>query len=143
MRHWAFLSSAIVAVVSSTAVLTAQQARTVWDGVYTQAQADRGEKLYVERCAQCHGEALTGMEAAPALTGTSFYGNWEGETLQALFDRMRTSMPPDKPGSLSRAQAAEIVAYILRVGRYPAGEMPLDGAEGLSLITIRMYKPQQ
>ena len=143
MRHWAFLSSVIVAVVSSTAVLRAQQARTVWDGVYTQAQADRGEKLYAERCAQCHGDALTGMEAAPALTGTSFYGNWEGETLQALFDRMRTSMPPDKPGSLSRAQAAEIVAYILRVGRYPAGEMPLDGAEGLSLITIRMYKPQQ
>ena len=134
---------AIVAVgAAGGAAVTAQQPRTVWDGVFTVAQANRGESLYADGCARCHGDTLGGLEAAPPLTGTAFYTNWEGETLQALFERMRTSMPPDKPGSLSRAQATELVAHLLRVGGYPAGEMPLDAA-GLSLTTIRMYKPQK
>src|SRR5687767_9426522 len=80
---------------------TSSQPATVWDRVYTVEQADRGEKLYADRCAQCHGDGLAGIEAAPALTGLTFYDKWEGETVEALFDRMRT-MPPDKPGSLTR-----------------------------------------
>jgi hypothetical protein len=82
------------------------------------------------------------MEAAPALAGTSFYSNWEGETLEALFDRIRMSMPQDKPGSLSRPQNADILAHILKVGGYPAGTAALDGQPGaLARTTIRMYKP--
>jgi mono/diheme cytochrome c family protein len=114
---------------------------TIWDGVYTIEQADRGEKIYAERCAPCHGDGLGGIEAAPALTGLPFYDKWEGETLQPLFDRMRT-MPPDKPGSLTRAQTADVLAHLLRVGAYPAGERPLDStAAALSRITLRMYRP--
>jgi mono/diheme cytochrome c family protein len=117
-------------------------AATIWDRVYSAEQADRGETLYAERCAQCHGDGLGGIEAAPALTGLIFYEKWEGETLQALFDRVRT-MPPDKPGSLARAQAADLLAHILRAGGYPAGETPLDStAAALSRITLRMYRPQ-
>ncbi|HEV8395172.1 MAG TPA: cytochrome c [Vicinamibacterales bacterium] len=122
--------------------LTAQSTRTVWDGIYTEEQAARGEKLYTERCGKCHGDTLGGQEAAPALTGTAFYSNWEGEALEALFDRMRSTMPQDKPGSLSRAQNADILAHLLHVGGYPAGTMPLDGQSGaLTTVTIRMYKP--
>ena len=117
---------------------------TVWDGVYTREQADRGEKTYVDRCAKCHGDALQGVEAAPALVGTTFYTTWEGETLDALFQRMRMSMPQDSPGSLSRAQNADILAHILRVGGYPAGQSPLDAQGGaLTRITILMYRPQR
>ena len=122
--------------------VNAQQPRTVWDGIYTEEQAARGDVLYADRCARCHGDTLAGMEAAPALTGTAFYSNWEGEALEALFERMRSSMPQDKPGSLSRAQNADIMAHMLRVGGYPAGTAPLEGQAGsLAQVTIRMFRP--
>ena len=132
---------ASVAVAASGLVL-AQPPRTIWDGVYNEAQAERGQKLYAEHCARCHGDTLAGMEAAPALTGTTFYSNWEGETLQPLFERIRTSMPPDKPGSISRAQLADILSHILRTGGFPPGETPLDAQGALAAIVIRMYKPR-
>ena len=125
------------------AVFAAQQI-TVWDGVYTREQADRGGKLYTERCARCHGDALQGIESAPALVGSVFYNNWEGETLDALFERMRTSMPLDRPGSLTRTENADILAYMLSSAEYPAGKMTLD-AQGAALTRVRvlMYRPAQ
>ena len=126
-----------------TATVTVAQQLTTWDGVYTTAQADRGEKLYTERCARCHGDTLQGVEAAPALAGPAFYGNWDGETLDALFQRIRTSMPQDSPGSLTRAENADVLAYMLRVAKYPAGMVPLDGQGGaLTRIRVLMYRPQ-
>ena len=120
----------------------AQTPRTVWDRIYTNEQAERGATLYADRCAKCHGDGLGGVESAPALTGSVFYSNWEGETLDSLFERMRSSMPADKPGSLSRAQNADLLAHILNVGGYPAGDAALDGQAGaLTTVTIRMYKP--
>ena len=120
----------------------AAQTRTVWDGVYTEEQAARGEKVYAERCSRCHGDTLGGVEAAPALTGTTFYSNWEGETLEALADRIRTTMPQDKPGSLTRAQNADLLAYVLKVGGYPAGPAALEGQAGaMATVTVRLYKP--
>ncbi len=124
------------------AAIAAQTPRTVWDGIYTEEQAARGETIYAERCAKCHGDTLAGQEAAPALTGATFYSNWEGEALEPLFDRIRSTMPQDKPGSLSRAQNADILAHMLHAGGYPSGSTPLDGQAGaLSTVTIRMYKP--
>ena len=124
------------------AATAAQTARTVWDGVYSEDQAARGATLYADRYARCHGDGLGGVESAPALTGTAFYSNWEGETLESLFERMRSSMPADKPGSLSRAQNADVLAHMLKVSGYPAGATALDGQAGaLTTIAIRMYKP--
>jgi S-disulfanyl-L-cysteine oxidoreductase SoxD len=142
MDRRVLLAAAALVVVGLTLTLTAQSPRTLWDGVYSEEQAARGEKLYGERCGKCHGDTLGGVEAAPALTGTTFYSNWEGEMLEALSDRIRTTMPQDKPGSLTRAQNADILAYILRVGEYPAGPAPLDSQAGaMAAITVRMYKP--
>ena len=140
----AYLGAILItgATLAASALALAQPVRTIWDGVYNEAQAARGEQLYAAHCSRCHGNTLAGMEAAPALTGTTFYSNWEGETLQALFDRIRTSMPPDKPGSVSRAQIADILAHVLRVGGFPAGQMPLDAQGPLAAIAIRMYKPR-
>ena len=130
-------------VVFVMAVAVSGQAqKTVWDGVYTEEQAKRGSDVYAEKCAMCHGDSLGGVESAPALTGPAFYANWEGESLNALFERIRMSMPQDNPGSLSRAQNADIVAHILRAGGYPAGSMPLDGQAGaLTPIKVLTYKP--
>ena len=133
---------ALALVASAGLGIAAQTPRTVWDGLYTEEQAARGEKLYADRCSKCHGDTLGGQEAAPALTGATFYSNWEGENLEALLDRIRTTMPQDKPGSLSRAQNADILAHLLHAGGFPAGAMPIDGQAGaLSTVTIRMYKP--
>ena len=119
-----------------------QQQSTIWDGVYSSEQAARGKKLYAERCANCHGDGLQGVEMAPALTGPTFYSTWEGETLNALFERMRVSMPLDAPGSLSRAQNADILAHVLETGGYPAGSTALDPQAGaLTRIKVLMYRP--
>jgi quinoprotein glucose dehydrogenase len=124
-------------------VAAAQQPQTVWSGVFTREQADRGQKIYERECARCHADDLTGIEAAPALIGANFAATWEGTSLDMLFERMRSSMPQDKPGSLSRAENADTLAYMLRVSGFPAGEMPLEGnPAALMQITFRSYRPQ-
>ena len=136
------LLPALTLAFGVAATMAAQPSRTVWDGIYTDEQAARGEVLYAEQCAKCHGDTLGGQESAPALTGTTFYSNWEGEMLEPLFDRLRTTMPQDKPGSLSRSQNADILAHMLKAGGFPAGATPLNGQAGaMASITIRMYKP--
>jgi mono/diheme cytochrome c family protein len=102
--------------------------RTVWDGVYTGEQAKRGEAAFVEACSNCHGRTLEGADMTPALTGGAFMSNWDGLTLGDLFDRIRISMPADRPGSLSRQEDADVVAYILQFNQFPAGkeELPRD-----------------
>jgi mono/diheme cytochrome c family protein len=145
-RHHLLRVTAAGAAVCFLAALgsgiAAQTPRTIWDGIFTDEQEGRGAALYATHCASCHGDGLGGVESAPALTGTTFYANWEGESLEALFERMRSSMPADKPGSLSRAQNADILAHMLKVGGYPAGTTALDGQAGaLAPIAIRMYRP--
>ena len=127
---------------AAAGAISGQAQKTVWDGVYTEEQAKRGAAVYAEKCAMCHGDSLGGVESAPALTGPGFYANWEGETLNALFERIRTTMPQDDPGSLSRVQNADIVAHVLRVGGYPAGGTALEGQAGaLTAIKVLTYKP--
>ena len=111
----AVVSAGVMVLAAATA---AQTARTVWDGVYSEEQATRGATLDADRCARCHGDGLGGVESAPALTGTASSSNREGETLESLFERMRSSMPADKPGSLSRAQNADVLAHMLKVSGY-------------------------
>jgi len=138
------LISGSVIVVLAVLIASAQPKRTIWDRVYTAAQAGRGEKLYAEQCAQCHGEGLTGVEMAPPLTGDMFNSNWEGVPLSDLFERIRMSMPQNKPGSLTRAQTADILAHMLKVGGFPAGEQELDGQPGaLTGTKFLTYKPQE
>jgi S-disulfanyl-L-cysteine oxidoreductase SoxD len=128
--------------VAAVGVGLAQGQKTTWDKIYTSEQAARGEKLYADSCASCHGESLGGVEMAPPLAGDTFNGNWEGVALNDLFERMRTSMPQNKPGSLSRAQNADILAHMLKVGGFPAGDVPLDGQAGaLMQIKFVTYKP--
>ena len=104
---------------------------------YTAAQAERGRALYQQQCAGCHGADLAGVEMAPSLAGGEFIDRWTGQSLAALFERIRTTMPKGKPGSLSREANADITAYILSANRFEAGssELPPDVA-ALSRATI-------
>jgi S-disulfanyl-L-cysteine oxidoreductase SoxD len=124
------------------AVAFAQDAtRSVWDGVYTQEQADRGRPLYNQHCASCHADTLMGGEMSPPLVGGEFLSNWNGLTLGELFERIRTTMPQNKPGKLSREVNSDITAYILSVNKFPTGKAELPhSAEFLKDIRIESEK---
>jgi hypothetical protein len=116
---------------------------TVWDGVYTEEQANKGGALYRLNCAMCHGETLDGIDTAAALKGDLFNASWNGATLDQLSDRIRLSMPLDRPASLSRNQVADIIAYILRVNQFPTGAMSLDAsADALARVKYESVRPQ-
>ena len=118
------------------------QTRTTWSGVYSAAQAARGEAAYPEHCSSCHGTDLSGGGFAPALNGTTFNSAWNDLTLDDLLDRIRTTMPQDKPGTLSRAVSADIVTFILQKGGFPAGETELaPQQENLKQIAFKATKP--
>jgi quinoprotein glucose dehydrogenase len=115
---------------------------SVWDGVYTEAQAQRGKDLYTTHCVACHGETLEGNGPVKPLSGPDFAANWNGLTMGDMLERTRTSMPLDKPGTLSRQQIADVLAFVLSVNKMPAGttELPRQ-AEILSGITFLAQKP--
>jgi mono/diheme cytochrome c family protein len=103
----------------------AQDPHSVWDGVYTEQQATRGGGFYTRSCGNCHGANLEGADMSPALTGGAFLSNWDGSTVGDLFERIRVSMPADRPGTLARQEIADIVAFILTSNRFPAGKTEL------------------
>ena len=134
---------AIGLVVVLAATVYAQQAASVWDGVYTVEQAKRGKALYGKECASCHGAALDGTGQAPPLAGADFKKDWNGQTVDDLFEKMQTSMPADQPGRLSREQNADILAFLLTFNGFPSGakELPTDAA-ALQKIRFDSAKPK-
>jgi cytochrome c len=120
----------------------AQSPRSVWDGVYNEAQAKRGEAVFIDACANCHGRNLEGADMTPPLTGGAFMSNWDGLSVGDLADRIRISMPLDRPGSLTRQDNADAVAYILKFNQFPAGseEMPRD-IPALKQIAFKASRP--
>jgi cytochrome c len=123
--------------------LNAQEGpRTVWDAVYNETQAKRGEAIFVDACSNCHGRTLEGADMTPPLTGGAFMANWDGLSVGDLADRIRSSMPLDRPGSLSRQDNVDVVAYILRFNQFPAGkdELPRE-IQTLKQIVFKAQKP--
>jgi quinoprotein glucose dehydrogenase len=95
------------------------------EGAYTAEQASRGEQIYAARCSACHGENLGGVEMAPALAGTNFRQSWEKQPLLTLAQRIRTTMPPTAPNSLSVAQVTDLVSLLLKANEIRAGNVAL------------------
>lgn len=139
------ISIAIAAIVLMGGIypaLHAQPPRTVWDGVYSEAQAARGAALYDKECGSCHGPGANGGSMAPALVGPAFSANYDGQTLADLFDRNKNSMPPGKEGQLSLEVNADITAYILQCNKFPAGEKDMPSQSMmLKLIQYLAEKP--
>jgi len=131
------LRAGVLILLIAVSWMVAAEPRSVWDGVYTKAQATRGDKLYREACARCHGENLAGGDEAPELAGADFREIWKGKAAVGLTDAIRKRMPSDGPGILSRQESADLAAYILSENDYPAGqkELPIDDA---SLQDIRI-----
>jgi mono/diheme cytochrome c family protein len=114
---------------------------SVWDGVYTAEQTRRGETAYLQTCASCHGTALEGGDMTPPLVGGAFTSNWNDLTVGDLFDRIRTTMPLDNPGRLSRTQTADVIAFVLKANNWPAGATELPADSALKQIRIAAVKP--
>jgi mono/diheme cytochrome c family protein len=136
-----FLAIACALVISFFYGVVRAQDKTVWDGVYSDAQAKRGETIFADKCSKCHGADLSGGDA-PGLVGSEFGGNWDDLSLGDLADRIRVGMPQDNPQSLTRDQVADLVALILNRNRMPAGQADLPGqAEPLKAIKYKANKP--
>ena len=138
--------------------------RSVWDGVYTKEQANRGRPVYGKYCTECHGDTpvalapvrpnqmllegqldflrvsdpdVGGFASAPPLSGGVFLRGWKGQTVGNLYQYARTAMPQETPGSLTDQQYADIIAYMFNLSSLPAGEneLPPD-AQQLNMIVI-------
>ena len=124
----------LVAVVTSPTLRA--QARTARDGVYSAAQATRGQATYKDKCAPCHGEMLEGL-LGPPLAGDEFLKAWANQPLSELANKIEKTMPQSDPGSLMRPDVIDLVAHILQVGKFPAGQAALPaGDDALKLITL-------
>jgi len=104
--------------------------RTIWDGVFTQAQADRGRDQYRKSCASCHKADLLGESAAPPLAGPEFSQRWVGSNVDDLVTTIRRSMPQDAPDSLGTPAYVDLVSYLLSVSGSPAGASDLPVESG-------------
>ncbi len=132
----------ILALCGAGTGVAARQARSVWDGVYTLEQAQRGAPLYQQSCAECHGPDMSGGEMSPGLVGGEFVWNWNGLSVGDLFERLRVSMPQGEPGSVSRQEKADILAFLLEANDFPAGDTELANRTGmLRGITFLVEKP--
>jgi len=106
---------------------------SVWSGVYTAAQNQRGEELHAGVCIMCHGPRLNGagqpeMPPSPAIAGNALLQKFSGANVAALFLIVRKTMPPDAPGTLTDQQAIDAIAHMFAVSGMPAGqkELPPD-----------------
>jgi S-disulfanyl-L-cysteine oxidoreductase SoxD len=144
----ASIAMAAAAVVQSrrlafaTTVRAAEPTRTVWDSVYADSQAVRGDSLYAATCVKCHGAELKGGDDGTPLTGDEFFLKWNGKTLDELSELVRTTMPSENPKSLSRPQVTQLVAYLLARNHFPAGQklLPTD-RDSLADIKLVQTKP--
>lgn len=107
--------------------------RTVWDGVYTEAQATRGMMAFGQSCAGCHALAAEGK--AP-LVGDSFWKSFSQKTVGDLLEYVSANMPNGTPGSLSANVYQDIVALLLKSNGFPAGgtELGRDTSAGVQII---------
>lgn len=142
MNRSAILLGALLGAAVFVSGVRAQPSRTIWDGVYTEAQAKRGEAVYFDTCVRCHGPSLMGgNDGAGPLIGPTFNGNWSGVPLGQMADRMRATMPLDTPSTLTRQQTADVLTYILSVNKVPAGKTELPRqVDILNTITYKATK---
>jgi S-disulfanyl-L-cysteine oxidoreductase SoxD len=120
--------------------------RTVWDGVFTTAQAERGRDLYLDHCADCHGPALEGGEEK-ALKGERFWTDWQETTVDYLLGRISKNMPYSEDGllagSLGMPAYVDVVAHLLRTNDFPAGPDELTAASSVGVQVIKKTGPSE
>jgi mono/diheme cytochrome c family protein len=136
------IASVALAATMITSVLQAQDGDTlvsVWDGVYTTAQAARGKATFDVSCSRCHNADLSGSERGPTLTGDKFLVNWMDGSLEALFSFIRDQMPQGSANIVSDDSKADVLAYILQRNSFPPGTTELT-SNGARLDTMQILR---
>lgn len=136
------LASLALTAAMSASVLHAQDGDTlvsIWDGVYTDAQAGRGKATFDVSCSRCHNADLSGSERGPTLTGEKFLANWLDGSLDALFSFIRDQMPQGSANIVSDDSKADVLAYMLQRNSFPPGNTELT-ANGARLDTIQVLR---
>ena len=151
MRRPVAIASALYALAllhGFTAAVSARQAasRTVWDGTFTPAQADRGRTEFSANCAACHGNDLQGGEGK-ALTGKQFWADWGDRTVGDLLAYVSKNMPSSVDGTLAgtlpSSTYADIVAHILRTNGFPAGTQEVTANSGAGVRIVNKDGPSE
>jgi len=104
----------------------------VWEGVFTEEQAERGQQAYEVSCIGCHAATLRGTPGGPGIAGGRFVFNWADRSVGELLDYVIHNMPIGQANTLPHETYADIVAYILQVNEFPAGEVELDSDPAVS-----------
>ena len=126
--RWAAIST-VAAAATALAQTADTGGKTIWDGVYTSEQADRGRLALQQRCTACHADS--------EWSSATFINRWAGRSIVTLYDNIRLTMPYNAPAGLSREEYSDIVATMLRLNGAPAGEVPLPSdVEGLQRIAV-------
>jgi mono/diheme cytochrome c family protein len=120
-----------------------QTSKTILDGVYTAAQAERGRDAYMESCSGCHREDLRGGAEALPLIGPRFIDQWREDKLSSLFTHISTRMPRAPRPKLALNTYLDIVAFILQSNGYPAGneELTSDAVKTTWFVSKNGPKP--
>jgi quinoprotein glucose dehydrogenase len=109
-------------------VKAADPATSVWQGVYTKAQAARGQTLYLTSCSSCHGVQLQGDTEAPDLAGSAFLKRWTNRSVGVLFTFTESQMPVGRPRGLGAQGYADVIAHMLAANGFPDGPQELSGS---------------
>jgi S-disulfanyl-L-cysteine oxidoreductase SoxD len=127
--------AAVCAWMTYSSAHAQESAKTVADGVYTEAQATRGAAVYDGACSGCHRADLGGG-TGPALREQRFTRNFAGKDLKTLFTKITTTMPRNAPASLGESVYLDIVAHLLKENGFPAGprELTADSLEGIEIL---------
>jgi S-disulfanyl-L-cysteine oxidoreductase SoxD len=125
-----------VLTAAALLAMAAPQATTVWDGVYTEQQAERGNITFSASCARCHSSEPNAGEEGRQLVGEHFWQSYRESTVDHLLDFVSKNMPNGNGGSLSAGSYADVVAFILSRNGLPAGtrELTKDTAAGVQII---------
>lgn len=137
-----FAGIAVMSIVAGAGQTVSGQAgsKTVWDGVFTEAQATRGRTLYAQHCATCHGGNLQGGEYK-SLTGDRFWTDYQETTVDYVLGQMSRNMPHSEDGSLKGTLGssvyADIMAHILSTNGFPAGARDLSAEAVVGVQIVR------
>ena len=145
MRLKIYFGSLLLFLLSSVANAQSPTRRTIWSGVYTNAQASRGETVYKANCARCHGEDLTSNPQA-ILNGDDFLEKWREDTVDGLYTFIRTNMPPARRGTqrvpLEDQQYLDVMTYLFKANDFPIGDKDLTTADLTEIHIERRGGPQ-
>jgi mono/diheme cytochrome c family protein len=116
------LAAAAGTVPAVTGAQTTPAKNTLWDGLYTDDQASRGNAVFTTTCANCH--TLDSQGNRP-LSGKKFWDSYTQKTVGDLFTFIQKNMPNGNPGSLSEKTYADLLALVLKSNGIPAGTTEL------------------